>query len=196
MKQCSKCGEDDLTLFYKDRSKAFGVSTYCKKCDNAKSLAAKQRDPTYMSRSSKKWRDDNWETARKSEKTYDLTQAGRASRAIIQKAQTAKRKLDPHWIIANRLRSRIWHALKRGAATKSASTVALLGCSIQELRVHLENQFTAGMSWQNQGDWHIDHKVPCVSFDLTDPEQQKVCFHFSNLQPLWAVDNLSKGSKI
>ncbi len=51
------------------------------------------------------------------------------------------------------------------------------------------------MTWDNYGKWQIDHKIPCASFDLTDPEQQKSCFHFSNLQPLWAKDNNSKGAK-
>lgn len=81
---------------------------------------------------------------------------------------------------------------------KSASSLKLLGCSIEHARKHLESQFTEGMSWENYGfyGWHIDHLKPCASFDLTDPEQQRECFHYSNLQPLWAKDNLSKGCKI
>lgn len=71
----------------------------------------------------------------------------------------------------------------------------LLGCSVEALKSHLEKLFTSGMSWTNYGKWHIDHKRPCDSFDLSDPLQQKVCFHYTNLQPLWAFDNLSKGAK-
>ena len=54
------------------------------------------------------------------------------------------------------------------------------------------------MTWENHGryGWHIDHIMPCSSFDLTDPEQQKKCFHYTNLQPLWAHENMSKGAKI
>jgi len=74
----------------------------------------------------------------------------------------------------------------------------LIGCTVQELRDHLEFQFRESMSWDNCGrnGWEIDHIIPCSSFDLTDPEQQKRCFHFSNLQPLWSEENLRKGNKI
>jgi hypothetical protein len=68
-----------------------------------------------------------------------------------------------------------------------------IGCSIAELREHLQKQFTARMSWDNYGAWHIDHKRPCASFDLSKREEQLACFHFTNLQPLWAADNISKG---
>ena len=81
---------------------------------------------------------------------------------------------------------------------KSDSTMNLLGCTIQEAREYLEKQFKEGMTWENHGHetWHIDHIIPCASFDLTDPEQQKKCFHYTNLQPLWAKENMSKGAKI
>lgn len=73
----------------------------------------------------------------------------------------------------------------------------LLGCSPSDLRKHIEALFKPGMSWDNYGyrGWHIDHIKPCASFDLTDPNQREQCFHFSNLQPMWAEDNLSKGAK-
>lgn len=77
---------------------------------------------------------------------------------------------------------------------KAATTMELVGCSADDLRAHLERQFTDGMTWGNYGDWHVDHVRPCSSFELTDPAQQRECFHWSNLQPLWAPDNLSKGS--
>jgi len=72
----------------------------------------------------------------------------------------------------------------------------MLGCTINELWIHLEKQFKQGMTRQNHGKWHIDHIIPCVSFDLTKPEEQSKCFHYTNLQPLWASENLAKGSKI
>jgi hypothetical protein len=80
---------------------------------------------------------------------------------------------------------------------KSQHSIELIGCSSKELESYLENQFTEGMTWENYGyyGWHIDHIKPCSSFDLTDPEQQKLCFHYSNLQPLWAKDNIKKSNK-
>ncbi|NBQ17559.1 hypothetical protein EBU24_04530 [bacterium] len=81
---------------------------------------------------------------------------------------------------------------------KSKHTMELLGCSIEELKIYLEKQFVKGMCWNNYGKkgWHIDHILPCASFDLTDPEQQKICFHYTNLQPLWAKDNYKKRDKV
>ena len=90
------------------------------------------------------------------------------------------------------LRSRLRHAL-RGKA-KAKHTLELLGCSIEFLKTYLEKKFTEGMSWENYGSWHVDHIRPCASFDLSDPDQQKICFHYTNLQPLWAFENQSKGA--
>lgn len=90
------------------------------------------------------------------------------------------------------LRARLRHAL-RGVA-KASSAKRLVGCTISELRAHLEQQFKDGMTWENYGDWHIDHIKPCAAFNLTDPKQQRECFHYTNLQPLWAVDNFRKGA--
>ena len=67
---------------------------------------------------------------------------------------------------------------------------------IKQLKQHLKKQFKKGMSWDNYGKWHIDHIKPCASFNLDDTEEQRRCFNFSNLQPLWVKDNLQKGSKI
>ena len=92
------------------------------------------------------------------------------------------------------LRERL-RAVLRGK-NKSATTMALLGCTVEELRNHLEKQFVDGMTWTNRGTvWHIDHMWPVTSFDLSDAEQQRRCFHFTNLQPLFASENMSKGNK-
>jgi hypothetical protein len=105
-----------------------------------------------------------------------------------------RRAENPHLRIKNRLRAR-FHEVLKGKA-KSGSILDLLGCTPEQLRAHLERQFRPGMSWANAGEWHVDHIRPCASFDLTDPAQQRVCFHYTNLQPLWAVDNLKKGARL
>ena len=79
---------------------------------------------------------------------------------------------------------------------KSGHTTDLLGCSIKQLKEHLEKQFKSGMFFSNYGKWHIDHIKPCASFDLSKPEEQKKCSHYTNLQPLWAKENLEKGRKL
>ena len=105
-----------------------------------------------------------------------------------------KRDLD--FRLRSALRSRIRQAVKRDSGEKSLKTIELIGCSVKELRQHLESQFAEGMSWDNYGQWHIDHIIPCASFDLTDEQEQRECFHYTNLQPLWGVDNLKKGDKV
>ncbi len=80
---------------------------------------------------------------------------------------------------------------------KAMKTENLLGCTVEKLKQWLEYQFKPGMSWDNRGyyGWHIDHIRPCCSFDLSKPEEQKKCFNYTNLQPLWRKDNQSKGAK-
>ncbi len=78
---------------------------------------------------------------------------------------------------------------------KSCSVVDLIGCSPNDLVSHIQSQFLPGMTWENRFLWYIDHIRPCASFDIIDPEQQRQCFHYTNLQPLWAKDNFSKGRK-
>ena len=88
------------------------------------------------------------------------------------------------------MRTRVYLALK--GKVKVGKTAVLLGCDTSQLRAHLESKFKPGMSWDNYGQWHVDHIKPCVKFDLSDPAQQRACFHYTNLQPLWASENLSK----
>jgi hypothetical protein len=98
--------------------------------------------------------------------------------------------------IKHNLRTRINLVLK--GKIKSGSTINLLGCDIKFFMQYIEGLFLSGMTWDNhtRKGWHIDHIKPCASFDLTDPEQQKKCFHYTNLQPLWAADNIRKSDKV
>lgn len=76
------------------------------------------------------------------------------------------------------------------------SVTRSLGCTPEQLKLHLEQQFQPGMTWENHGvhGWHVDHKKPLASFDLTDPAQFDQACHYTNLQPLWATDNIRKGA--
>jgi hypothetical protein len=94
------------------------------------------------------------------------------------------------------MRKRIYAVLK--CNSKYQKTKELLGCSIEEFKKHLKSQFKNGMSWENYGlyGWHVDHIIPCKNFDLSKPNEQKKCFHYTNLQPLWAKDNYKKNTRI
>ena len=109
--------------------------------------------------------------------------------------KVARCKVDPEFKILKTLRTRLWHALKNQKADKKYRTKQLTGCELPFLKGYLEAKFVEGMTWENHGEWHLDHIKPCCSFDLKDDEEQKKCFHYTNLQPLWAVENLSKGGK-
>lgn len=107
-----------------------------------------------------------------------------------------KKQTDVQYKVSCNLRTRMWQVLK--GINKSANTLKLLGCSLEEFKKHIESKFQEGMSWENysRNGWHIDHIIPCDKFDLTIKEQQERCFHYTNLQPLWAHDNLRKNNKI
>lgn len=90
---------------------------------------------------------------------------------------------------------RLNHALNDNQ--KISNTLGLLGVNDLEILIsHLKSKFKKGMSFDNYGEWHIDHIIPCASFDLTKESEQKKCFHYTNLQPLWAKDNFSKGCRL
>ena len=106
---------------------------------------------------------------------------------------------NPNRAISMNLRTRINKALKAQCYhNRTESLTKLLGCSIEELKNHLKSKFESGMNFGNHSfrGWHIDHILPCASFDLSKASERLKCFHYTNLQPLWAEDNLKKGSKI
>jgi hypothetical protein len=118
------------------------------------------------------------------------------SREVQRNYQRASYRANPNQKLARLSRARLYQALKDQKAVKSAKTLDLLGCEVAFLRVHLESRFRDGMTWDNYGPhWHVDHIKPCAKFDLTDPEQQRQCFHFTNLQPLLGPENIAKSDR-
>ncbi len=111
---------------------------------------------------------------------------------VIQRHKERKRD-EPAFRAMLNCRARLKSALKQQHAWKQARR--MIGCTVKELKAHLESLFTEGMSWDNYGQWHVDHVNPCARFDLTSEAQQRMCFHYTNLQPLWALDNWQKGDR-
>lgn len=107
-----------------------------------------------------------------------------------------RRKLTPLSVLRQRVARSIRCALSRREVKPVTTTIPLLGCSIGAFMAYLESKFAGGMSWANYGKWEIDHIVPCALFNLEKPEHQRRCFHFSNLQPLWAPINRAKGARL
>jgi len=222
--KCKK--ELDESNFYKDKSRSRGYNYTCKICmkDKYKIDAAslsisdiekrKQKDKEKYHQNLDKSREDN----RKRKIKYNIkhTEKIKEEKDKKKKIKEEKRKTkeekregnskyrrnrlknDPLYKLINTIRSRITMAIKCQYGEKQNKTIELLGCTVDECRNHLEKQFTEGMTWENHSryGWHINHIIPCNAFDLTCPLQQKICFHYTNLQPLWWKDNISKGKKI
>lgn len=112
------------------------------------------------------------------------------------KRQYELRTRKANYRIESRLRVRCRNAILAAGAKKKSKTLELIGCTWQQAREWIELKFTRGMTWENMGLWHIDHIKPCTSFNLSESRQQQDCFHYTNLQPLWARENLTKGSKV
>jgi hypothetical protein len=122
--------------------------------------------------------------------------ASEEAKRVRSKTRRQKWASDENYRLHQVLRNRTNRALRLKSYKKSAPVLELLGCPLDVARRHIEAQFAEGMSWENSSEWHIDHIRPCASFDLSDPVQQRECFHYSNLQPLWAQENLRKGAKL
>lgn len=212
-KVCGKCGIlKNVNEFYIDYRRKVPRDK-CIECFNESQKQWRQNRKEYLIQ----WRIDNkpkrdeWKKEnlehikeykknyRKSENHLNYMQSYRQTDSHKQRRrEIVKNRYDNdlNYKIKTNLRNRINAALKNGK--KSKKSIELLGCDIETARKHIESQFAEGMSWENWKHeiWHIDHIIPCASFDLIDPKQQKKCFHYTNLQPLWAKDNLSKGAKI
>lgn len=153
----------------------------------------------YHSEFNKSWRKNNPKRIREidqaqSRKRRETPEALAKNRSYHNEYMISRYRRDPSFRLGMNLRRRIGLTLK--GENKSARTTELLGCPRVWLEIHLDSLFKPGMTWKNYGPvWHIDHIKPCTKFDLTDPEQQKICFHWTNLQPLFAVENIRKGNK-
>ena len=151
-----------------------------------------------MNENSKNWRKNNKERNREHNRKNLKIRYYKNRKKIIERNveyERKKLKTDINFILRKRLRARLKAALK--GKSRSKSTMELLGVPhIDFLKTWLECKFKEGMTWENRHLWHIDHVLPCSSFDLTKAEEQAKCFHYTNLQPLWASENLSKGNRI
>lgn len=161
---------------------------------NKEKIAAKDKKYREANKEKiKQYRIDNKEHITK--KTKEYRQKNKEKLNERQNAyKNNKYQENIQYRLAVNLRARFKIALKNNQ--KKGSAVQDLGCTIDELKLYLEMQFASGMTWDNYGEWHIDHITPLSSFDLTCRMELLEAVHYTNLQPLWAEDNLRKGSKI
>lgn len=222
MKICSKCKtEKSIEEFYKRKNSKDGHRSYCKQCEIQSSLSWMNNNPEKVKEytnnhkkqkreSSNKWKEKN------KEKTLELTNDWRKNnpdkskeasnnwkrnnreKVRVGKLKRHKERLktDEQYRLMCNIRKRMQNAIKTQSGIKAYKSIELLGCTGNEAKEYLESKFQTNMSWDNYGEWHVDHIAPIASFNLIIPTEQKKCFHYSNLQPLWAEDNLKKSNKV
>lgn len=190
MRTCSKCQETKPSSDFLKRSE--DPNSYRSNCKDCIKASQKAYENSPRGKAARKKANDKWKN---SEKGKLLLRS--ESYKIYNKNYQKKRRIeDLEYKIRHNLRTRLTKFIT--GRHKTGSSVDDLGCSISELKVYLESKFQPGMSWENYGKegWHIDHIKPLSSFDLTDREEFLKACNYKNLQPLWALDNFSKGKKI
>ena len=209
---CSECKqqipEEKMTEYRKRRSRLV--------CDQCKKNKKKEYDNTRYSDNSteikyriKEYAANNKELIRENKRKYrakhheEIREYFEKYRETYKPIRNAREKeriaTDPIYALKKRLRNNILAYVKQSGHKKQCSTSEMLGCSFEEFKTYFESKFTEGMTWEifcTSGKIHIDHIIPVDFFDLSNVEEVKKCFHYTNLQPLWKLDNLKKSNKL
>lgn len=213
---CKYCNiEDEIeTHFTKLTNKKTGYITYrCRKYNRDAKKKRYHKNIEHSRKLARAWAAQNEQkTAEYRQKTYqkykerdrkkhqershkyrqNMTDEQKTKLRQYKNAWERNRKLNPTEKLKDNLRRRLYRALK--GKVKKVSAIFGLGCSIEEVKNHLERQFTNRMSWENYGTvWHVDHIRPLCSFNLSLKSEQQKAVHYTNLQPLLVEDNLKKG---
>lgn len=209
-KRCAKCEQTrPIESFRPNARYAGGRVTWCDPCAKAYRAEHYKRNAARV-----KAQNADWHATHRETRNEAMLRAYKADpEAHIARAEAAKKRRPEHYRalareygrkqraarVDVRLRSRISAQIRYCLSTGKGgrTTAALLGYSIEDLRVHLERQFLKGMTWDNMGDWHIDHIVPLASFTITGPDDPELrrAWSLANLRPLWAADNIRKNAK-
>lgn len=210
IKKCTQCGiEKNKNTDYHTTTQngKKGIQAVCKEC---KANFYQENRSKIITEYNERMKDDIWREKRRKigykswqkNKHKELAQKRIYEKRpeIIDKRRKrhlVRKETDIQYVIRRRLRGRIRDAVKRtlGNGYKYKSSIVLLGCDMIFFKSYIESKFEYGMNWERMTHIHIDHIKPCSQFDLTKLEEQKICFHYTNLQPLWGVDNLIKGHK-
>jgi hypothetical protein len=201
---CYKCNKKEYYKQYYLLNKQKFIDTANKKYNDNKEECLKKMNKYYLKNKEKlKMYNHQYYLKNKEEmqinmkKYYEENKVELNRKGMLKKKEKMKQPGSYLRLVEN-LRSRVSMAVKYHKGIKACSAIKLLGADIDTVRKHLQSQFKDGMTWENQGakGWHVDHIIPCNSFDLTKEEEQTKCFHYTNLQPLWANENLRKGCKI
>lgn len=187
-KKCKYCNEvKEVINFSKHSSTRDRLDTKCKECRRKYSKRYRQDNKEYIA----EWRTKNREYYLEYNKKY-FNDNREYIYNYLNSYREKKYKEDPLYNFKHRLRANISRAFLQG--TKSNRSEQILGCTFEEAKKHIEEQFKEGMSWDNRDEWHIDHTVP-LSLAKTEEQAMKLS-HYTNLQPMWAKENLVKSNKL
>lgn len=203
--KCSRIGQFlPPTDFGSDPTKKYQLTSRCLECLYGQGVQYREDHKEEIHKRSpiahKKHYAKNKVKILKKQRVYNKKYA-KLNRKKINKERRTRHKEDLLWRLSTNLRVRLRQVLKQNSITKRSKFGSCLGCTVLELKVHMENQWTTGMSWANYGAWspkikrwQIDHITPLASA-TTEKEMRRLC-HYTNLQPLWAMDNFKKGPRI
>lgn len=208
LKKCSQCLETkSLDFFYprKFKSGNIGCRSTCKTCEraNVREYHSQNGPKIYALRKLRgttpkpKYSKERYKKHSKALRAYQSAWRIK-NRDKIRKSESERRKIrakvDKNYLLRIKISARISSRIKKGGATKGS--LRLTGTSISCYRAYMESLFEIGMTWENYGEWHIDHIVPLSFFDLTLAEHQKMAFHFTNTRPMWKSENIARGNKM
>jgi hypothetical protein len=197
----------------KPNEEFYKKGTVCKACVKLKCVGWAKKHPEIVKQTKINWELRNKSAAQESKRKYRLAnldkekERARKYNANNREKKNAwtreylrrKKKTDPKWRALMTCKRRMWILFKSAGVKKNTRSSELMGIDRNGFYAHIESLWLPGMTWENRGRdrgcWHIDHKRPCASFDMTDPTQAKACWHYTNLQPLWAEDNWAKNDR-
>lgn len=195
MKACQKCNVNKpLSEYNKDRTRPDGYKYVCRDCQRGQGTTYSALHRNQIRAKSARWYANNRGRRKIVARQWRTNNIGKW-RAYLNEWCRA----NPTRKLTHNIRNVIRQALRRQGVNKRHSTIESIGCSADELKYHIERQFQPGMSWGNWGNghgkWNIDHIRPLASFDLSDESQFAAACHYTNLQPLWWIDNMRKGAR-
>ncbi len=195
--QCSKCGNHlprTTDFFYRFKFNKDGLRTHCKDChnkataENQKTEEAKKRQKDYYQKNKKELLEKNKIYCKSNKKLVSSTRNNYFK---------LRRQRDAGFKSLSQLRSLLRGAIVSGYTPRAKKTTEIFGCDYKTFKQHIESLFKPGMTWEKfrSGLVHLDHIKPCCLFNLENTDEQKACFHYTNIQPLWAIENIEKRLK-
>lgn len=214
VKKCKKCQlEKSEDCFHKSKNKKgdLVLRARCKECVNAFLREKYENEKAYHIERNKKWSDNNPEKVAAIKRKYYLKNKNKFKKAsqkwVLNNRKKASQntvncnkkryKIDPAFRLERRIRNYVYKIAKTLKINKTHASLHHLGCSIEELKNHIESQWQENMTWENYGlhGWHIDHIKP-LSFFIKNSNNPWEANHYTNLQPLWSIDNLKKSNSL